>query len=287
MSETVLVTGATGNVGAEVVKGLLARGEHVRGTVLAREVERLAAGAEPVVFDFEDASTFEAALAGVDRVFLMRPPHMGDASAFDPFLEAMRAAGVRHVVFLSLLGVERNPVVPHYAIERRLKASGLGWTMLRPSFFMQNLSTTHLADIREGGQIIVPAGRGRTSLIDVRDIAAAAVVVLTSEGHLGRAYALTGAEALTYAECAAILSKACGRPIEYTSPSGQAFARHMASRGFPKDFVTVMRGIYLVAKVRMAGTITHELPRLIGRAPITFRQFADDYACTFNGEPAA
>lgn len=287
MEGTVLVTGAAGNVGTEVVRGLLAGNERVRGAVLSQEVDRLATGAEPVIFDFEDPATFPAALEGVDRVFLMRPPHMGDAAAFEPFLGAMRDAGVRQVVFLSLLGVERNPVVPHHAIEKRLKASGLGWTMLRPSFFMQNLSTTHLADIRDLGKIIVPAGGGRTSLIDVRDIAAAAVVVLTESGHLGKAYALTGAEALTYYECAAMLSEACDRTIEYTSPSGAAFSRHMSGRGFPKAFITVMRGIYLVAKVRMAGTITDDLKTLIGREPISFRRFAADNASLFNGQPGA
>lgn len=280
MSGVILVTGATGNVGAEVVRLLLERGERVRGAVLPGDT-RLIAGAEPVSFDFEDATTFAAALADVDRVFLMRPPQMGDARAFEPFLAAMRDADVRQVVFLSLLGVERNPVVPHHAIEKRLHASGLGWTMLRPSFFMQNLTTTHLADIRDRGEIILPAGGGRTSFIDARDIAAAAVVVLTEDEHLGRAYALTGSEALTYAECAAMIAEECGRPVRYASVSGRAFARHMASLGHPAKFITVMRGIYLVARLRMAATVTDELRALIGREPTTFRQFAADHAGLF------
>ncbi|MBN2247688.1 MAG: SDR family oxidoreductase [Coriobacteriia bacterium] len=282
MNGTILVTGATGNVGAEVIRGLLERGAKVRGATLAGDT-RLPAGAESVLFDFEDPATFAAALEGVDRVFLMRPPHMGDARAFEPFLAAMRERGVRQVVFLSLLGVERNPVVPHHAIEKRLKASGLGWTMLRPSFFMQNLSTTHLADIRERGEIVVPAGGGRTSFIDVRDIAAAAVVALTDDGHLGRAYALTGSEALTYDECAAILTEVCDRPVRYTRVSSRAFARHMAALGHPGAFITVMRGIYLVARLRMAATITDELQVLIGREPTTFRQFAADNAVLLRG----
>lgn len=282
MSGTILVTGATGNVGAEVVRLLLERGERVRGAVLAGDT-RLHAGAEPAVFDFEDPTTFGAALVGVDRVFLMRPPHMSDASAFEPFLAAMRERGVRQVVFLSLVGVERNPVVPHHAIEKRLKASGLGWTMIRPSFFMQNLSTTHLADIRDHGEIVVPAGGGRTSFIDVRDIAEAAVVALTGTGHLGKAYAITGSEALTYDDCATIIAEESGRPVRYRRVSGREFARHMSALGHPRGFITVMRGIYLVARLRMAATVTDELRTLIGREPTSFRTFAADNAALFRG----
>ena len=282
MSEPILITGATGNVGAEVVRLLATRGRDVRAAVRNPErLPELPAGAHGVEFDFSRPETFEAALKGVRRVFFMRPPHISDASVFDPFLLAMKAADVEQVVFLSLLGVERNPVVPHHAIEKRLKASGLGWTMLRPGFYMQNLSTTHLADIRDRGEIVVPAGMGRTSLIDACDIAHAAVAVLTQPGHVGRGYSLTGSEALTYEECAQQLSQATGRAIRYTRPSGRAFARHMEAQGHDREFVKVMRGIYLVAKLRMAGTVTDELSRLIGRRPTTFAEFAERNAALF------
>lgn len=282
MNEPVLITGATGNVGAEVVRLLAARGRDVRAAV--RDPHRLS-GLPPnvtgVEFDFERPETFTAALTGVRRVFFMRPPHMSDATTFDPFLLALKAAGVEQVVFLSLLGVERNPVVPHHAIEKRLKLSGLGWTMLRPGFYMQNLSTTHVADIRERGEIIVPAGMGRTSLIDAHDIALAAVAVLTQPGHVGRSYSLTGSEELTYEECARHLSEATGRRIVYTRPSGGAFARHMESQGHDREYVKVMRAIYLVAKLRMAGTVTDDLSRLIGTRPTTFAEFAQRNAALF------
>lgn len=282
MNEPILITGATGNVGAEVVRILTARGRDARAGVRApARCTDLPDRAETVEFDFERPETFATALAGVHRVFFMRPPHMADAAAFDPFLLAMRECAVEQVVFLSLLGVERNPVVPHHAIEKRLKSSGLGWTMLRPGFYMQNLSTTHLADIRDRGEIVVPAGMGRTSLIDAHDIAQAAVAVLTQPGHVGRAYSLTGSEALTYEECARHLSEATGRSIRYTRPSGAAFARHMKSQGHDREFVKVMRAIYLVAKLRMAGTVTDDLSRLIGRRPTTFAEFAERNATLF------
>ncbi|MDP2234401.1 MAG: SDR family oxidoreductase [Actinomycetota bacterium] len=283
MNGTVLITGATGNVGSEVLTNLLGRGVSVRAAVTDEaSAARLPADVSNALFDFEDPATFGAALKNVERVFLMRPPHMGDASRFEPFIEAMTAAGVEHVVFLSLLGAEQNPVVPHRAIEKRLLASGLGCTMLRPSFYMQNLTTTHLDDIRDRGEIIVPAGRGRTSFIDVRDIGAAAALVLAEHGHIGSDYALTGTVALSYYECAETLSRVTGRTITYTNPSGRQFARHMEQRGFPKEFITVMRGIYFVAKIRMASTVTDDFEKLLDREPISFEQFAIDRAAMFN-----
>jgi uncharacterized protein YbjT (DUF2867 family) len=277
-SGIVLVTGAGGNVGREVCAELLRRGVPLRAAALdERDAAAVQAGVPWVPFDFARPETHAAALEGVDRVFLMRPPQMAKAAAFEPFIAAMRAAGVRQVAFLSLLGVEKNPVVPHHAIEKRLRASGLGWTMVRPAFFMQNLTTTHLADLR-AGRIVVPAGNGRTSFIDVRDIGAAAALTLAGYGHVGKAYSITGAEALTYGECAALLSEASGRRIVYTRPSGREFARHMAAQGFPPDYIRVMRGIYLVCRLHMAGRITDELPRLLGRPAITFARFARDSA---------
>ncbi len=282
MTNAVLVTGATGTVGSNVVRGLRALGTPVVAAVRSDpDASLIATGAVPVRFDFEDPSTFAAALDGVDRVFLVRPPHMSDASAFEPFLGAVASVGVSQVVFMSLLGVERNPIVPHHAIEKAVKASGVPWTMLRPSFFMQNLSTTHLPGIIERGEIIVPAGNGRTSLIDARDIADAAVAVLTEPGHLGLAYTLTGAEALTYGECAEVMSRLLGREIRYTAPSPQAFARFMAGCGHPPAFVAVMQSIYLVAKLRMAATITGDLEHLTGRPPRTFEEFVRDHASVF------
>jgi uncharacterized protein YbjT (DUF2867 family) len=274
----VLVTGATGNVGREVVAELQRRGVALRAAVLnERDAARLPVDTPWASLDFAAPETFEAALDGVDRVFLLRPPHMGDAAAFEPFLSAMRGAGVQQVTFLSLLGVEKNPVVPHHAIEKRLRASGLGWTMVRLSFFMQNLTTTHLADLR-AGRIMVPAGNGRTSFIDVRDIGAVAALTLAEDGHLGKAYSISGSEPLTYGECAALLSQASGRRIVYARPSGRAFARHMQSQGFPPDFVRVMRGIYLVCRLHLAGRVTDELSQLLGRPAISFAQYARDHA---------
>jgi uncharacterized protein YbjT (DUF2867 family) len=270
----VLVTGATGNVGIEVAGQLLQRTVTVNAAVRGSSTTRVAEGAIPVEFDFQDESTFDSALDGVDRVFLMRPPHMSDAKAFRPFIQAMERSGVKQVAFLSVQGAGQNVFVPHHAIEVQLKRSSLSWTLLRPSFFMQNLTTTHLSEIRDRDEIYVPAGNGRTNFIDVADIGEVAALCLTTTGHERRAYEITGTEALTYAEVAQILTDALGRKITYRNPSAREFKARMKAGGHDDDFVKVMARIYAIAKIGMAAGTTDTFRTLVGRRPRTMAEWA-------------
>ncbi|MEX2502588.1 MAG: NmrA family NAD(P)-binding protein [Trueperaceae bacterium] len=276
----VAVTGPTGNVGAEVVRELRAAGAPVRALGIDSDRARATLGndLEHVRFAFGDEAGYAAAFRGARALFLMRPPQIADvARRIHPAIDAARAAGVRRIVFLSLQGVERNPVVPHHRIERHLRRSGVPSTMLRPSFFLQNLSTTHRDEIRDQGRIFVPAGRGRTSFVDARDVAAVAAKTLLEDGHEGRAYELTGREALGYAEVAEVLSEALGRPIAYANPSPLAFWRRSRAAGMPATFVLVMLGLYTAARLGMAARVTLELERLLGRPPISVRRFVEDH----------
>lgn len=277
----VLVTGATGNVGKDVVDRLIERGARVRAGMRSPQVSAASTDVECVELDFEDPTTFADALEGVEHVFLMRPPHMAQAKALKPFIEAMRDMGVAHVVFMSVQGAGTNPFVPHHGIETLLKRSGIAWTFLRPSFFMQNLSTTHRADIRERDEIYVPAGGGRTNFVDAADIAGAAAVCLTTSGHEGRAYEITGNETLTYDEVATALSAACGRSIRYARPSARQFKARMRQAGHPEEFVSVMSSIYALARFGMAAGTTNDLELLLGREPITFAEWAESNAAAF------
>lgn len=203
--ERILITGASGNVGLETLRELMKHPDKFRFEVIAG-VRDVSAWKEPIkpdgfaVLDFTNSGTFDAALSGVSRVLLVRPPQLADVDKqFRPFTNAMKRAGVRQVVFLSLQGVENNFLTPHHKIEKLIVESGLPFTFLRPSFFMQNLSTTHRDEIRLRDEIFVPAGNGRTSFVDVRDIGAVAALTLTSSTgeYLHRGYELTGSEALT------------------------------------------------------------------------------------------
>ncbi len=280
MMQRILVTGATGNVGTEVVKHLQDSAYQVVVGVrdIARARSLFGPGLEYVQLDFRQPATFEDALKDVQKIFLVRPPDISNIKKYiTPFVAAARQAHVVHIVFLSLLGVEKNRVVPHYKIEKTILGSGIDWTFLRASFFMQNLNTTHRDDIKERHQVYIPAGRGKTSFIDVRDIGAVAAKALTEDGHQNRAYPLTGNVALDYYQVARELTQVLGRPIRYSNPSPITFGWQMYKRKIPISFIIVMLGIYTTARFGLAATVTPDTERLLGRPPLTVRQYIEDY----------
>lgn len=276
----ILVTGATGNIGREVIAGLQRRGQALRAAVFTQaDVQHVPAGVPTSIFDFADPKTYSPALDGVERVFLMRPPQITDMeSTLNPFADYARSVGVKQIVFVSLLGVEDNPRVPHYAAEQHLKSLGVPYTFLRPSFFMQNLNTTHRAEIRDRDEIYLPVGKARTSFIDTRDIGAVAATVLSEAGHANIAYPLTGGEALDYYQVADIFSEVLGRKITYKDPSSLAFLYSTVRHGTPLKFALVMSMLYRSTKQGIADVITDDVSRLLGRPPRPFRQYVIDYA---------
>lgn len=277
MDGCILVTGVTGNIGFYAAKHLVERGAKVKGATTNPDRgkdERI----EYVRFDFLKEETFADALAGVDSVFLIRPPMLNDAKQLYPFIDAAKSSGVRHIVFVSLLGVEKNPFPPHYRIEKYIQASGIPYTFLRPSFFMQNLNTTHQYDIKENGDIFLPAGDAKVSFIDTRDIGeAGAIVLLDPESHKNRSYTLTGSEAVTYAEVASAMTRILNKPVRYSSPGVFAFRREMLRRGHPKAFVNVMAVLYLTTRFGMAKSVTNDLAVLLQREPTSIGQYIEDH----------
>jgi uncharacterized protein YbjT (DUF2867 family) len=235
----------------------------------------------PVVrFDFTDPATWTAAFADVAVMFLMRPPQLANiARDMVPALEAGRAAGVEHTVLLSLQGAEHNRVVPHAKIEAWLRASGRGWTFVRPSFFMENLSGIHAPDVRERDRIVVPAGRGATAFVAAADVAAIAVAALIDPaGHRDRAWTPTGPAALTYDQVAEVLSAELGRPIRYTRPGALRYAAHAhRALGMPAAMVAVTTAIYTVARLGRAGGLTDDVQRVTGRPPLGFADWAHQH----------
>ena len=280
MTAPVLVTGAPGNVGTPLVEELLRLGARVRVAAWDVAAARTAFGdaVEVVHFDFERPETFGPAFATIERMFLLRPPQIADVDGvIVPALQSAAGAGVRHVVFLSIQGADKNRLVPHRKIEDRLRTSGMAWTFVRAAYFMQNLSTTHAPEVRELDEIWVPAGRtSRTAHVDARDVAAIAARALVEDGHEGKAYTPTGPAALTYDEIAAMLTGELGRPIRYADPGPLAFWRRMRRRGMPRGMVGVMLGIYSAARFGMAAGLSDDVARLTGRPPIAMEQFVHD-----------
>ncbi|WP_158550794.1 NmrA family NAD(P)-binding protein [Geodermatophilus sp. TF02-6] len=269
------MTGSSGNVGRWVGEELHAAGADVRCAVRPPSSGQLPEGT--VGFDFTDERTWAAAFAGVRALFLVRPPAIGNVRRdLLPAVAAAREAGVEHVVFLSIQGADRLRVVPHATVERWLQGSGLGWTFVRPSFFTQNLSTTHAPDIRDRDEVVVPAGRGRTAFVDTRDVAAvAAAALLDPAAHRDQAWTPTGPEALTYTEVADVLTDVLGRPITYRDPGLPGWFRHARTvLGMPVGMAVVTAAIYTTARLGLAAGLTDHVEQVTGRPPASVRTTA-------------
>ena len=280
MSATILVIGALGNVGTEIVKQLQVQWQKIRAADLSKEKlkERFDDTVEATQFDYCSPETHEATFRDVDKMFLLRPPQLTDVKRhMFPAIDAAKRSGVRHVVFLSLIGVDKLTFLPHSHVEQYLQKIGMQTTFLRCSFFMQNLNTTHRKELQERSEIFVPVGKARTSFIDVRDIAKVAALALTEEGHAGKTYDLTGSEGLDYWEVSRMMSEVLGRKISYRNPNPLYFLAETVRRGTPFSFAMVMTGLYLSTRFGMAKLITNDVERLTGHKPISFRQYVQDY----------
>jgi len=253
---------------------------------LASTKASASSAAESVSFDFHSPDTFERALAGVERVFLLRPPALARARAdFGPFIDAMAGAGIAQVVFLSVRGAASNPLLPHAGIEKLLDRSGLSCVHLRPNDFMQNFATAHRDDIRDRSAIWSPGGRGRTSYVDSDDVAAVAAQVLLSPDLSRRAYTLTGGAALNLDEVASVLARVLGRTILNRHPTPLAFLRHSQTIHRPLAVSLVMLAIGAVAELELASAISRDVQAVLGRPPTSFEVFARAWASSWMKPP--
>ena len=291
--QRILITGATGNVGRAVLAALPRRADlDIRAGV--RDVNRGAAaladypGVQPVPFDFADPAGQEAALAGCDSVFLLRPPEITDD--FGDFIARAGRAGVRHIVFLSVQGAEHNRFIPHHKTEQLLIKSGLAYTLLRPAYFMQNFTTTLRPDLVARHRIFLPAGRARFAIIDVGDIGRVAALVLTEPGprHHGQAYTLTAQYRLTFQQMADQLSAGLGRIIRYESPSPWRFFWTKKREGLAPGFVLIMLLLHYLPRFQAEPPVTATVAALLGQPPVEFPQFVAANQAALRGEgPAA
>lgn len=274
----ILVTGASGNVGRYVVKYALENGQQVTAAGTRKEVlsEMFGDAVKSVYFDFTKPDTFCGALEGADRVFIMRPPHLGKPEDMQPFVEALKSkGGIRMVSFLSLIGVEKNPIPPHHKIEKYIEQAGLPYCHIRPSFFMQNISGIHAFEIKHFDRIVVPVKNALTSFIDAQDIGEMTAKVLSEpEKHQNKGYSITGPEAIDYWKAAEILSKELGRKIVYGNPKPSLAKQYWIDvRGLDKDYATVMGMLYLMTRMGTAKQVTTVFEDVMGKKPQTFEQF--------------
>lgn len=277
MSRIIAVAGSTGTVGRPLVARLAAAGATVRALTRRPGDHPAPAGAQWV-----EAGSPQA-FAGAHAAFLLSPPGQADQEAvLAPMIDAARAAGVRKVVMMTAMGVDADESLPFRRAERRLEASGLDWAVLRPNWFDQNFATFWLPDIAATGSIRVPAGDAATSFVDARDIADCAAVLLSRDGTDG-AFALTGPRALTYAQAAAILSEAAGRPIAYVDADPAAFEAGLRAAGLPPDYAGLLGALFGVVRAGYAAAVTDDVRRITSRAPRSLEAYAADHRGAWAG----
>lgn len=276
----ILITGASGNVGKYVAQCAHTLGQDITVAGTHTDILHTMFGeiANISYFDFTDTTTFASTLKDVDRVFIMRPPHLGKPEDLKAFIDALKDMGtIKLVSFLSLLGVEKNPVPPHHKIEKYIEKANLPYCHIRPSFFMQNISGVHAFEIKHFHNIVVPVKKARTSFIDAQDIGELIAKVLSEpQRHQNTAYSITGSQAIDYWEVANILSKALGKEIRYTNPN-PSFAKQywINIRGMEKELCTVMGMLYMMTRLGAAKKVTNTFEQVMGKKPQSFQQFVE------------
>lgn len=261
---TVLVTTARGQVGAATARAAAHLALPLRLGARATDAD-----ARTVALDFEQPATWAPALAGCTSVLLVRPPAIADMRrTLCPFIDAARAAGVRHLVFVSVAGAERSHWVPHWKVEERLRAGPPDWTILRPGFFAQNLATAYRQDVVQDGRIYVPAGRGQVAFIDVGDIGAVAAAVLAAPAAFaGRVLTLTGPRAVGFDVLARCVAAALGRPVRYVPASLAGYLWHLRRRrGLPWMQALVQTVLHAGLRRGDADHVTGDVAEVLGRA---------------------
>ena len=277
MKNSILVIGATGNLGSEVTRQLVAKGVKVR--VGVRKPEQYTAPSsqvEAIRFDFDDPTTYCPALENIEKLFLIALPLDPEAPiVLAPVIQAAKQAGVKQIVFTSALGVDQNEGAPLRKVERQLEASGIAHTVLRPNFFMDNFSTGFIAPmIQSTDGIFVAAEDAKTSFIAITDIAAVAVVALTEEGHAGKAYNLTGPEGLDHSSVALVLSEVSGREVTYHPISENDMRQGALDNGLPEPSVDYLTVLYQATRAGYLAESSFDVEQVLGRPPVKFHTFA-------------
>lgn len=273
MSGKILVIGATGQIGRQLVAELVAKGEKVKA---ASRKATPVKGAEAATLDLSEPSGLPAALDGVDRLFLLVPGGtMNPVELTAPVIKAAAERNIK-VVLMTVIGVDADDSIPYRQIELALIKTGVPYVILRPNWFADNFQTYWIHGVKSG-TIAVPAGDGKSSFINVRDIAASAAAALTTSKHDGKAFNLTGPEALSYAQAADILSRVLGRKIAYQATDDATFVNGLTSAGVPADYANFLASIFHPVREGWTAQVTDDVRTLTGKTPRNVEQYARDH----------
>ncbi|MFN5556173.1 MAG: SDR family oxidoreductase [Chryseotalea sp.] len=272
MEKKILVTGATGTIGKALIKALTE--QKANFIAATRDVNKLPQEVKGIAFDFEDASSFAKATAGVDRVFLLAPPlnTLADQLLY-PFIDHLHKENIKRVVYVSALEMDALPKMPfHSNVIKRLQSSGFDLTVLQPSFFAQNFKNYEFENITKHNIIYAVAGEGKVGFVDAEDIGRVAATALTADGHSGKFYEITGPELLSYSDAAKVISEVIGKTIVYPNPTAEQFSQTLAQAGAPPFIADYMIDVYSLFANNRVNRITSVVKNVTGRKPTSFKE---------------
>jgi uncharacterized protein YbjT (DUF2867 family) len=297
---TILVTGATGTVGSEVVKQLMSSQSSSSYNIIRAAVHsqnkadrfRQYRGVEIVNMDYSKPETIADALNRVDKLFLLTLPSPNMAHISSSLVkEAKKKNDLKHIVKLSVIEVDAEPGTTigrlHRQEEKIIEESGIPYTFLRSGAFMQNFVNFFGQTIKNQNAFCLPTGDGKVSFVDVRDIAAVATDILLtksngSQQHNNKAYDITGHDALSYSQAAEILSKVIGKKISYIDIPEEDARKGMKKMGMEDWLIDAIMEFYYIIKAGHASRTTNAVEQITGRKPVAFEQFVRDYASSFS-----
>ena len=277
----ILITGATGNIGTELIRCITKRGNDnqviagVRNITKAKQLFPDLQNLDYRDFDFENPQTFDKSLDNIDCIFLLRPPHISDVDKyFKPLINKISEKGIRQIFFLSVQGAEKSKIIPHNKIERLIRESGLDFIFLRPSYFMQNLTTTLLKDIQVKRQIIIPAGKAKFNWIDIKNIGDVTAILMEDfDLHKNKEIELTGVENLDFYSVAEIMSNELNDNIKFVNVNPIKFFKIKKHEGLTTGLIIVMTMLHFLPRLQSDPTISNNYESLTGHKPTTLKEF--------------
>ena len=284
----ILVTGAGGTVGHSVLDELAKAGQPVRAAYHSADKasRATAAGRDAVTINYAQPETLRPALEGVDAVFLLAGGVAGQVDAERSVVHAAKAAGVRRIVKLSVVGATEEEFTfarVHRESEREIEQSGLAWTFLRPASYMQNFANFMAPAIRAQRTIYTMIPDAVFNHDDTRDVARAAALVLVRDGHEGRAYTLTGPRSFSYREAAVTIGDVIGTPVQIVALTEADLRAGMKSHGVPDIYADALVDLDKWYASGKADVVTTSIRDLTGREPTPFAQFVQDFEAAFKG----
>jgi uncharacterized protein YbjT (DUF2867 family) len=286
MTQKILVTGATGTIGSLLTKILKGKNvEFVAGVRDIKKAKEKLGSINAIEFDFANPATYEQAIAGVNKVFLLGPPMVLEMDKLiSPFIDFLKQKKINRVVYVGALGLEHVKELPfHNVIIKKLQDDGFDYTILKPSFFAQNFKNYEWENITQRGITYVTAGQGKVGFIDAFDIANVAAEVLRNDQHNKKTYELTGPEALTYNDAATLLSEVTKKTVVYPNPTPVEYTEALRAAGAPDFVAPYMISVYSIIANNKANVITNDVEKITGKKPTPLREvLTKDFAISYN-----